>query len=83
MEKKLISLFVPAVGETFELLVPTHLELSELTSLLVQGVRELCQGHYVLSGQETLSPCQGTAPLDPVRTLSDYGVEDGSHLILV
>lgn len=83
MDKKLIALFVPAVGETFELLVPTRLALSELTALLVRGVGELCQGHYVLSGQETLSLRQGTAPLEPVRTLEDYGVEDGAQLILV
>lgn len=71
------------MGETFDLLVPTHLILSELTKLLVQGIRELCQGHYVLSGQETLSLRQGAAPLDPARTLADYGVEDGVELILV
>lgn len=83
MEKKLIALFVPAVGETFELLAPVRLELSKLTKLLVQGVGELCQGHYVISGQETLSLSQGMAPLDPARTLEDYGVEDGARLILV
>lgn len=83
MEKKLIALFVPAVGETFELLAPVRLELSELTKLLVQGVGELCQGHYVISGQETLSLSQGMAPLDPARTLEDYGVEDGTRLILI
>lgn len=83
MDKKLVSLYVPAVQERFDLMVPMELEIGMLTSLLTDGVRELCKGRFAPSGQETLSLRQSTALLDPGRTLSDYGVEDGAQLVLV
>ena len=83
MGKNLIGLYVPAVQEHFDLLVPTDLEISELIQLLTNGVCELCEGRFVPSRQETLSLRRSKAPLHPGKTLADYGVEDGAQLILI
>ena len=83
MEKKLIGLYVPAVQERFDLLVPTDLEVAALTGLLVNGVEEICAGRYAPSHQELLSIRYPALLLHPKRTLADYGVEDGAQLVLI
>ncbi len=83
MEKKLIGLYVPAVQERFDILVPTDVEVAVLTRLLADGVCELCQGRFVPSRQETLSIRQSGLPFHPSRTLAEYGVEDGAQMVLV
>ena len=55
MEKKLIGLYVPAVQERFDLLVPADLDIAALTVLLTNGVEELCEGRYAPSHHELLS----------------------------
>ena len=83
MDKKLVGLYVPAVQERFDLLVPAGLEIGVLTRLLAGGVNDLCKGRFAPSGRETLSLRRPCALLRPDRTLSDYGVEDGAQLVLV
>jgi len=83
MEKKLISLYVPAVQERFDLLIPTGLEIATLIQLLTKGICELCEGRFAPSRLETLSLREPPALLSPDKTLADYGVEDGAQLVLI
>ena len=83
MEKKLIGLYVPAVQERFDLLVPTDLDIASLTALLANGVGELCEGRYSPSHQELLSLRHPDILLRPRLTLADYGIENGAQLILI
>lgn len=83
MEKKLIGLYVPAVQERFDILVPIELEIGVLTGLLTDGVCELCQGHFIPSRKETLCLRRSGALLCPDQTLADYRVEDGAQLVLI
>ena len=83
MEKKLVGLYVPAVQERFDLLVPTDLDIASLTVLLTNGVEELCGGSYSSSHQELLSLRQPDMLLHPRLTLGDYGVENGAQMVLM
>lgn len=83
MEKKLIGLYVPAVQERFDLLVPMNLDIAALTDLLADGVAELCKGRFIPSHQELLSLRQPDALLHPRKTLSDYNVEHGAQFVLI
>ena len=83
MEKRLIGLYVPAVQERFDLLVPMDLDIATLTGLLVNGVEEMCAGRYAPSRQELLSMRYPDMLLHPGKTLADYGVEDGAQLVLI
>lgn len=82
MDKKLVNLYVPAVQQAFDLYVPTELDIHTLINLLSKGVEELCGGKFVPSSQELLTMKQPDMLFDPMRSLSDYGVEDGAQLIL-
>lgn len=83
MEKKLIGLYVPAVQERFDLLVPADLDIAALTKLLTDGVEEMCTGRYSPSHQELLSLRHPDMLLHPRLTLNDYGVENGAQLVLI
>lgn len=82
MRKTLIGLYVPAVQEHFDLLVPPDLEIGSLTGLLMNGVTELCGGRYTPSEKGMLTLRDPEMLLHPERTLADYGIEDGAQLAL-
>ena len=82
MRKKLIGLYVPAVQEHFDLLVPPDLEIEVLAGLLMDGVTELCGGRYTPSEKKMLALQDPEMLLHPRRTLGDYGIEDGAQLVL-
>lgn len=82
MKKTLIGLSVPAIQEQFDLLVPVNIDVAELIKLLVDGVSELCNGHYAPSDLCLLTMKNPDMLLQPDKTLADYGVADGSQLVL-
>jgi len=83
MEKKLIGLYVPAVRERFDVLAPADLDIATLTTLLANGVEEICAGRYASSHLELLSLRHPDILLHPRLTLADYNVEDGAQLVLM
>lgn len=83
MDKKLVGLRVPAVEESFDILVPMDLNIETLTELLVDGICELCEGRFFPSHQEMLALCQPEMLLSPDKTLADYGLETGAQLVLI
>lgn len=82
MRKTLIGLYVPAAQERFDLLVPADLNIETLSSLLISGVTELCNGRYIPSRQGMLTLRNPDMLLHPEKTLADYGIEDGAQLVL-
>lgn len=82
MDRILICLYVPAVQERFDLFVPRDMDIAALTVLLANGVSELCSGRYTPSQPGILTLQDPELLLNPRKTLSDYGVDDGAKLIL-
>lgn len=83
MDKILICLSVPALGDEFDLFVPANLKIRFLTGILAEGVSELSHGRYNVSGEEMLNQRMPDRLLDPEKTLAVYGVEDGADLVLL
>lgn len=83
MEKILVSLFVPSVQEKYDLFVPADLEIGTLSSVLANGVHDLCNGRYCVSEKEMLLRTSPDAVLNPNKTLSEYDINDGTGLILI
>lgn len=82
MKKILIGLRVPAIQERFDLFVPVNMDVADLTELLVQGIDELCSGHYIPSEMSLLTIKEPDLLLQPGKTLEDYGAADGTQLVL-
>ncbi len=83
MEKLLVGLYVPAVQEHFDLFVPARLKIAELTELMATGVNDLSDGQFSQTGMEMLCLRDPDLLLQPEKSLQDYGIEDGTQMILI
>lgn len=83
MAKLLIQLFVPVVGESYDMFVPEEVTVKELTQILVNGVSVLNNGKYHSTGCELLSTINPERLLDPEREFSEYSIPNGSELMLL
>ena len=83
MREILVKLGVPALNGSFDVFVPTELEIGELVEILVSGVRDLSNGKYYQSGHEQLAMKSPEMLLDPTRTLGEYSVPECAELMLL
>ena len=83
MKEILVKLGVPAVKSSYDVFVPTDLEIGELVKILVGGVRDLSNGKYYQSGREQLAMKTPEMLLDPARTLGEYAVPECAELMLL
>ena len=82
MEKVLVNLFVPSLGERYDVYIPTFLRVEEITSLLAKTMVDLSAHQYVSSGEEFLCSIDQNQLLRQERTLADYDIVNGEHLML-
>ena len=83
MEKILVNLFVPSVQKNFDLFIPQDVEIGKLTEALKSGVAYMCPARFMPSGNEVMLVRNLSQPLDPGRQLCEYGVRNGTQLILL
>lgn len=82
MKKVLINLFVPAIGEYFDVFVPDSLLIKDVCTLLGDSIQELSNKQYISSGEEVLCSLDKKQILRPERNLMEYGIRNGEHLLL-
>ena len=83
MEKKLICLEVPMIGESYAVLIPDFLTVEEVVPLLHEAVRTITKEYYAESDRELLCRRETMEILAAGRRLSDYNLENGDHLVLI
>ena len=83
MDKLLVRLLVPVVQNCFDLFVPRDMEITTLTALMVEGVETLYKGRFSTSEPAVLLQKDLNLVFDPSCTLMDYGVKDGTLLVLL
>ncbi len=81
--KILINVFVPAIGEKYDIIVPDFLRIKIISSLVAEVVEELSDNKYVSSGREQLCSAEKNILLSSIATLKKYGIQNGDHLILM
>ena len=82
MDKALVNLFVPSIGEQYDVRIPTFLTVKEVSDLLARLLADLTDHQYVSSGQEFLCSMDQNLLLRQECTLYDYGIVNGEHLML-
>lgn len=82
MDKILINLFIPALNEHFDVFVPDFLPVKDVCALLGDAIQELSNKQYVSSRQEILCSVERLQVLSFERSLMDYGIQNGEHLLL-
>ena len=82
MDHILISLYVPALEEAFDVMVPDFMPVGDVIRLLGQALAELSYGNYVISGNELLCAVDRNQLLLEDYSLSAYGVGNGDRLMI-
>lgn len=83
MGQVLINLQVPAVNVNYDLFAPDEAAIKDIVPLLAKGVSDMSNGNYCISGMEQLASREPDRLLNPRKSLADYGISDGSVLMLL
>jgi uncharacterized ubiquitin-like protein YukD len=79
--KILLEIHVPSIAESFDVLLPDFLTMRELVPLIAQAVEDLSNRRYVSSGCEIICCAEDQRILDSNRTLREYSIRNGDHLM--
>ena len=83
MNKVLVEVCVPATSDHFDLFVPVDVPIRDVAKVMADGVVEITDGKYFISGWEQLCLKEPSGLLDPSLSLQDYGIKDGTQLYLI
>lgn len=81
--KVLVNVYVPAIGENFDVLMPDFLTIQEIIMLLVNNVEYLSNTRYIATGQEQLCHRETNTVFCTSQNLSAYNLKNGEHLVLI
>jgi uncharacterized ubiquitin-like protein YukD len=81
--KVLVNVYVPAIAQGYDVLVPDDMRIRNVVSLIVGAVTESSSQLYVPSGEECLCSVEKNILLRANATLDKYGIQNGDHLILM
>lgn len=82
MAKILVNLTIPAISESYDLLIPDFVKVRTLIPVLTQTIEELAPERYRPSGKEFLCSRESEKVLDKNTTLRDNGIQNGDHLMI-
>ena len=83
MEQKMVSLFVPSLNQTYDLLLPASIAVNVLIRLVVKSITDMSGGRYCPSGQEKLCRTNPDSVLIGVQTLAENSISTGTCLVLI
>lgn len=83
MDKILIEVFVPAVEQTFDVLIPLSLKLFEIAGLLSGAVAELSNEYFNASMNPLICDRESGEVLDVNLSAQELGLQTGSVLMLI
>lgn len=81
--KILVNVYVPAISEKYDILIPDNLRIKTVISLIANTVEELSDHIYAVSGEECLCSVDKSILLRQNATLENYGIGNGDHLIMM
>jgi len=82
MAKVLVNLTVPAISESYDVLIPDFMRVRALINVLTELVTDLSSGQYVASGKECLCSREYSRTLELHTTIRECGIKNGDHLYL-
>ena len=78
-----INLSIPAIGEKYDVLVPTFLTVGEIIPLLANAVEEMSNKNYISSNREILCSKDTNQILLPKKTFEDYQIKNGDCIVMI
>lgn len=84
MNKILVKLYIPAIEENFDILIPPARKIHSVITLIVKAIKELTGEVYEINGGMPSLYNKTTAlPYDMKMSVKDAGIVNGTELILI
>ena len=83
MGKILVGIHAVAANVKYDAFIPCDMPISQLTTIVADGISEITDGKYKSSGLEMLSLMDTKLLLDPDLTVKDYQIKNGMQLYLI
>lgn len=83
MRKLMVSVFLPAALQSYDLLIPAHMRLSQLTPLISGALSQVSSGQYADNSNSMLCDFESGNILNINMTAWESGMRNGSKLMLV
>lgn len=82
MDRILIELYIPAVGQVYDVFIPLSSKTHEILFLISETVKDLTDGRY-LPTQDTALCSDNGKILNINMSISEHGLKNGSKLMLI
>lgn len=83
MDKIIIELYIPAIGQTHDVFIPMDLRLHEIEGLMATAMMELSGGVYIRSEDAVICERATGTVLDINLSAREQGLSNGSMLMLI
>ena len=83
MKKYLVDVYLPALGNHYDVYLPAGKRIDEAIELLGNIVESLSRGVFIKTEYSILLNAQNGEPLDSNQTVHDAGIRNSSNLLLI
>lgn len=83
MDKILIEVFLPAANKSFQIYVPLHLKIYEVTFLVSKSLSELSCGLFIANNDSVLCQKDTGNILNANMSVEELNLQNGSKLMLL
>ena len=83
MNKILVKLYVPAIGEEYDVWIPLNRRIYNVIRLIVRAVGEITEGEYKPVHFPALYDRQTALPYNINLSIGESNIRNGSEIILL
>ena len=83
MNKILVKLYIPTIGEEYDLWIPLNRRIYNVIRLIVKAVKELTDGQYAPKKFPILYDKLTAMPYDINLSIGESTIRNGSELVLI
>lgn len=83
MNKVLVKLYVPTIGEEYDIWIPLNRRIYTVIKLIVKVLYEFTNGEYSPSKLPLLYDKNTAKPYDINLTIGESNIRNGSEIILI
>lgn len=83
MNEVLVKLYVPTIGEQYDIWLPVNKKIHTIITLLVRSINEFTRGYYLPSKMPYLYDKETVKVYDINLRVIETNIRNGSELILI
>ena len=83
MKKVLVEVFVPVIGESYDVFIPPTSQMSEVLELLKKAITDLSAGRYVATSSTSICYRESGSIININMSVYELGIHNGSKLMLI